>query len=171
MAAIFNDNFFLKIGLITEHRCSEGQKFRRNRSISYGFQNTGIFMFCNFCKKFENSKRPPVLARQTFFDTWVNYSAEILYGQKLCRNCCISQGFQDTSIFVFCNFREKFENSKWPPFLARQIFLKIGLTILQSLWVKNFVKITLALMFFEIQAFLRKNLKIQNGHHFWIDKL
>ena len=23
---------------------------------------------------------------------------------------------------MFCNFCEKFENSKWPPFLARQIF-------------------------------------------------
>ena len=25
---------------------------------------------------------------------------------------------------MFCNFCEKFENSKWPPFLARQIFFK-----------------------------------------------
>ena len=132
-------------------------------------------MFCNFCEKFENSKWPPFLARQKFFQNWDNYSAEIpcgskissksLYlarfsrykyfcvaifakiskiqngrhfwrdkiflkigmatlqiypvGQKFRRNRSILQGFQDISIFVFCNFCEKFENSKWPPFLAR----------------------------------------------------
>ena len=31
-------------------------------------------------------------------------------------------------IFVFCNFFENFENSKWPPFWARQNFLKIEKT-------------------------------------------
>ena len=49
-------------------------------------------------------------------------------GQKFCRNRSISHSFQDTCIFVFCNFCEKFENSKWPPFLARQNVLKIGFT-------------------------------------------
>ena len=136
-------------------------------------------MFCNFCKKFENSKWPPFLARQNFFENWHGYSADIpcgskissklLYlagfsrykhfyvlqflrkirkfkmaaifgetkiffkigittlqrypvGQKFRRNCSILQGFRDISIFMFSNFCEKFENSKWPPFLARQIF-------------------------------------------------
>ena len=32
---------------------------------------------------------------------------------------------KDISIFVFCNFWEKFENSKWPPFWARQFFFKL----------------------------------------------
>ena len=57
-------------------------------------------MFCNFCEKFENSKWPPFLARQKFFENWENYS------------------------FVFCNFCENFENSKWPPFWGRQKFFQ-----------------------------------------------
>ena len=28
-----------------------------------------------------------------------------------------------TSIFVFCIFEKKIENSKWPPFLASKIFV------------------------------------------------
>ena len=52
-------------------------------------------------------------------------------GKNFCRNSSTLQNFQDTSIFVFCNFCEKFENSKWPPYLVRQNFLKIGFTTLQ----------------------------------------
>ena len=32
--------------------------------------------------------------------------------------------FRDISTFVFCNFCKKFENLKWPPLLARQIFFE-----------------------------------------------
>ena len=46
--------------------------------------------------------------------------------QKVCRIHSIWHGFRDTSIFVFCNFCEKSENSKWPPFLVGQKFLKTG---------------------------------------------
>ena len=60
-----------------------GQKFRRNRSILQGFRDISIFMFCNFCEKFENSKWPPFLARQKCFQNWDNYSAEIPYGSKI----------------------------------------------------------------------------------------
>ena len=77
-------------------------------------------MFCNFCEKFENSKWPPFLARQNFFQNWDSYSAD----QKFHRNRSILQGFRDISIFMFCNFCKKFENSKWPPFLARKFFFQ-----------------------------------------------
>ena len=40
-------------------------------------------MFCNFCEKFENSKWPPFLARQTFFENRNGYSAEIPCGSKI----------------------------------------------------------------------------------------
>ena len=84
-------------------------------------------MFCNFCEKFENSKWPPFLARQNFFQNWHGYSAEIPCGSKISSKSLYLQflhGFRDISIFVFCNFCEKFENSKWPPFLARQNFFQ-----------------------------------------------
>ena len=175
---IWRDKKFLIIEIVTRQMYPVGQKFRRNRSISHGFRDISIFVFCNFCEKCENSKWPPYLARQKFFEKWDRYSAEIpcgskissksLYlawfsrykhfcvlqffrkirkfkmaaifgetkifenwdryfaemGQKFRRNRSISHGFRDISIFVFCNFCEKFENSKWPPYLARQIFFE-----------------------------------------------
>ena len=66
MAAIFSETkFFLKIGMATLQRYPVGQKFRQNPS--HGFQDISIFVFCNFCEKFKNSKRPPILVRQNFF--------------------------------------------------------------------------------------------------------
>ena len=41
-------------------------------------------------------------------------------GQTFPRNHSTWHGFQDISIFVFCDFCEKLENSKWPSYLARQ---------------------------------------------------
>ena len=81
-------------------------------------------MFCNFCEKFENSKWPPFLARQNFFENCMATLQIYPVGQKFRRNHSILQGFRDISIFVFCNFCENFENSKWPPFLARQKFFE-----------------------------------------------
>ena len=40
------------------------------------------------------------------------------------------------NIFVFCNFCEEFQNSKWLPFLARQI-LKIGMAALKRYPVRQ----------------------------------
>ena len=82
-------------------------------------------MCCNFCEKFENSKWPPFLVRQNFFENRHDYSAEIPFGSKISSKSLYLAWFsRDISIFVFCNFCEKFENSKWPPFLARQIFFE-----------------------------------------------
>ena len=43
-------------------------------------------------------------------------------GQKFRRNCSISHGYGDRSKFVFFHFWQKFENTKWPPFLGRGKF-------------------------------------------------
>ena len=67
MAAIFCENFFfLKIGMATLQIYPVGQKFRRNRSVWQGFRDISIFMFCNFCEKFENLKWSPFLEGQNF---------------------------------------------------------------------------------------------------------
>ena len=78
-------------------------------------------MFCNFCEKFENSKWPPFLARQNFFENWHGYSADIPCGSKISSKSLYLAGF-----------------SRYKHFYVLQ--------------------------------FLRKNLKIQNGRHFWRDK-
>ena len=72
--------FFSKIGFTTVQRYPMGQRFHRNRSISHGFQDTGIFVCCNFCEKFENSEWLPFLGRQNFFENWVHYSGKISHG-------------------------------------------------------------------------------------------
>ena len=74
---------------------------------------------------------------------------------------------------MFCHFWQKFENSKWPPFLGEgKILGKLQrLHSLDTLWVENFDEIALSRTVKEIEANLcfaifGKNLKIQNGRHF-----
>ena len=75
---------------------------------------------------------------------------------------------------MFCHFWQKFENSKWPPFLERgKFFGKLQrLHSLDTLWVENYDEIALSGTVKEIEANLcfaifGKNSKIQNGRHFW----
>ena len=70
---------------------------------------------------------------------------------------------------MFCHFWQKFENSKWPPFLGEG---KISLHSLDTLWLENFDEIALSRTVKETEANLcfaifGKNSKIQNGRHFW----
>ena len=74
---------------------------------------------------------------------------------------------------MFCHFWQKFENSKWPPFLGRGKFLENckKLHLLDTLLVENFDEIALSRTVKEIEANLcfaifGKNSKIQNGRHF-----
>ena len=74
---------------------------------------------------------------------------------------------------MFCHFWQKFENSKWPPFLGKgKYFENWQETFLSHLWVENFDEIALSRTVKEIEANLcfaifGKNSKIQNGRHFW----
>ena len=132
-------------------------------------------MFCNFCEKFENSKWPPFLARQNFFENWHGYSAEIPCGSKISSKSLYLARFSRYKQFCVLQFCEKFENSKWPPFLARQNFFKnwhgysadipCGSKISsKSLYLAGFSRYK----HFYVLQFLRK---IQNGRHFWRDKI
>ena len=75
---------------------------------------------------------------------------------------------------MFCHFWQKFENSKWPPFLGRgKFFENCQDDISQIPWgTKILDKIALSHTVKEIEANLcfaifGKNSKIQNGRHFW----
>ena len=68
-------------------------------------------MFCNFCEKFENSKWPPVFARNFFLENWHGYSAEIPCGSKILSKSLYLAGFSRYKHF-------------YVPFLARQIFFE-----------------------------------------------
>ena len=71
--------YSLKLRKASLHRYPVDQKFCRNHSISHGFRDTNIFVFCDFCKKFENSKWPSFLASEIFVETWKNQSSDILW--------------------------------------------------------------------------------------------
>ena len=81
-------------------------------------------MFCNFGEKFENSKWPPFLARENFFENRHGYSAEIPCGSKILSKSLYLVQFSRYKHFYVLQFLRKFENSKWPPFFARQIFFE-----------------------------------------------
>ena len=73
--------------------------------------------------------------------------------------------------FAIFGENSKIQNGRH--FWGGEIFLKIAkITFLRYLWVENFDEITLSRTVKEIEANLcfaifGKNLKIQNGRHFW----
>ena len=78
-------------------------------------------MFCNFCKKFENSKWPPFLVRNFFFENWHDYSAVIPCGSKISSKSLYLAGFLRYKHFYVLQFLRKIR--KWP-FLTRQNFFE-----------------------------------------------
>ena len=89
-------------------------------------------------------------------------------------NLCFAIFGKNSKIQNGRHFSQKFENSKWPPFLGRGKFLGKLQRVhsLDTLWVENFDEIALSRMVKEIEANLcftifGKNSKIQNGRHFW----
>ena len=69
-------------------------------------------MFCNFCEKFENSKWPPFLARQKFFQNWDNYSVEIPCGSKISSKSLYLARFSRYKHFCVLQFFRKFRKFK-----------------------------------------------------------
>ena len=81
-------------------------------------------MFCNFCENSKIQNGRHCLARQNFFLNWHGYSAEIPCGSKISSKSLYLAGFSRYKHFCVLQFLRKFENSKWPPFLARQNFFE-----------------------------------------------
>ena len=69
-------------------------------------------MFCNFCEKFENSKWPPFLARQNFFENWHGYSADIPCGSKISSKSLYLAGFSRYKHFHVLQFLRKIRKFK-----------------------------------------------------------
>ena len=99
-----------------------GQKFRQNHSISHGLGDTSNFKFYHFCQKFENCRHFWKEEKSLRIEPSILHIYPM--GQKFRRNRSISHGLGDTSSFKFYHFCQKFENSKWLPFLERQKFFE-----------------------------------------------
>ena len=120
----WKDKFFFENwhGYSAEIPC--GSKISSKSLYLARFSRYKHFCVLQFCEKFENSKWPPFFARNFLFENWHGYSAEIPCGSKISSKSLYLAGFWDITIFMFCNFCEKFENSKWLPFLVRQNFFE-----------------------------------------------
>ena len=82
-----------------------------------------------FAKKFENSKWPPFLVRQNFFQNWDNYSAEIPFGSKISSKSLYLARFSRYKHFCVLQFLRKFRKFKMAAILGEiKFFLKIGKT-------------------------------------------
>ena len=88
------------------------------------FEILAFLCFAIFAQKFENSKWPPFLARGNFFENWHGYSAEIPSGSKISSKSLYLARFSRYKHFCVLQFCEKFENSKWPPFFARNFLFE-----------------------------------------------
>ena len=88
------------------------------------FEILAFSCFAIFAQQFENSKWPPFLARQNFFENWHGYSAEIPSGSKISSKSLYLARFLRYKHFCVLQFCEKFENSKWPPFFARNFLFE-----------------------------------------------
>ena len=134
-------------------------------------------MFCNFCEKFENSKWPPFLARQNFFENWHGYSEDIPCRSKISSKSLYLAGFSRYKHFLcFAIFVKNlkfkmaaiFGETNFFFFLNRHGYsaeIPCGSKILsKSLYLVWFLRYK----HLYVLQFLRK---IQNGRHFWRDKI
>ena len=117
----------LKLHQVKALLCRDTLKIKNFVEIalcSTAFEILAFLCFAIFAQKFENSKWPPFLARQNFFENWHGYSAEIPCGSTISSKSLYLARFSRYKHFCVLQFCEKFENSKWPPFLARQNFFE-----------------------------------------------
>ena len=93
MAAIFDETKFFENwhGYSEETPCGSKISSKSLYLVRFSrYKHFNVLQF--FCEKFENSKWPPFLVRQKFFENWDNYSAGITtlqrypVGQKFRRN-------------------------------------------------------------------------------------
>ena len=84
-------------------------------------------MFCNICEKFENSKWPPFLPRQNFFENRHGYSAELPCGSKISSKSLYLVWFLRYKHFYVLQFLRKIRKFKMAAIFGEtNIFSKLG---------------------------------------------
>ena len=78
-------------------------------------------MFCNFCAKIQNGRH---FWQDKFFLKIGMTTLEIPCGSKILSKSLYLPRFSRYKHFCVLQFCEKFENSKWPPFFARNFLFE-----------------------------------------------
>ena len=87
------------------------------------FEIQAFFVFCNFCEKFENSKRPPFLTGQIFFEHWVSSSLELHWDKNLVKIALSSTVFEIQAFLCFAIFAKNSKIQNGRHFLFNNFFL------------------------------------------------
>ena len=82
------------------------------------------FCVLQFLRKFQKFKMAAILGETKFFENWDGSSAEIPSGSKISSKSLYLARFSRYKHFCVLQFCEKFENSKWPPFFARNFLFE-----------------------------------------------
>ena len=122
-------NFLGKSGWLLYRDTPQNKNIVKIALSSTVFKIKAFLCFGSFAKKFENSKWPLFLVRENFWKNVLVNLQRSPIGKKFRQNRSISHGFQDISIFEFCDFCEKFKMAAI--FGETKIFLKIGMATLQ----------------------------------------
>ena len=78
-----------------------------------------------FLRKIRKFKMAAIFSKTKFFENWHGYCADTLWVKNFVEIALAP--FSRYKHFYVLQFCEKFENSKWPPFFARQnFFSKLG---------------------------------------------
>ena len=80
-------------------------------------------MYCNFAKNSKIQNGHHFSRDKIFFENY-GYSAEITCGSKISSKSLHLTQFSRYKHFYVLQFCKKFENSKWPPFFARNFFFE-----------------------------------------------
>ena len=117
-----------------------GQKFARNRSISYGFQDIHTF---SFSAKIQDGRQK---WRKSKFFAFAQDTLVLPYGSKLCSKSHYLLRFSRYSHFFIYR-----KNPRWPPKVVKSEFFRLSTGhSCTTLWVKNLLEIALSVTVFEI---------------------
>ena len=101
-----------------------GSKISSKSLYLAGFSRYKHFCVLQFLRKIRKFKMAAIFGETIFFLNRHEYSAEIPCGSKISSKSLYLVRFSRYKHFYVLQFCEKFENSKWPPFLARQQFFQ-----------------------------------------------
>ena len=93
------------------------------------FEILAFLCFAIFAQKFKNSKWPPFLTRENFFENWHGYSVEIPCGSKISSKSLYLARFSRYKHFYILRKIRKFKMAAI--FWEKIYFLKTGMATLQ----------------------------------------